>query len=241
MRDKCYTFCVGLPNNTFEKELQRKGYKYIAGVDEAGRGPLAGPVVAAAVIFPKNTKIPGLNDSKKLTSRQRLLYFKKIKKKALTFGLGIVDEVVIDKINILKASLLAMRIAVNNLTIKPQYILVDGNRRIGLFIPQKLIIGGDALSRSIAAASILAKVTRDKIMDKLNKSFPEYGFNKNKGYGTPFHLQRLKDVGPCLIHRKSFFPVKDSLLSPDLLDTQQMSLLESNRGGEFLGEQTATG
>jgi len=218
---------VGLPDNTFEKGLQRKGYKHIAGVDEAGRGPLAGPVVAAAVIFPKNTKIPGLNDSKKLTSDERLLYFKKIKKKALTFGLGIVDETVIDKINILKASLLAMKIAINNLTIKPQYILVDGNRRIGLFIPQKLIIGGDALSRSVAAASVLAKVTRDKIMDKLNESFPEYGFNKNKGYGTPFHLQRLKDVGPCPIHRKSFFPVKDPLLSPDLLDTQQMSLLES--------------
>lgn len=217
------------PNNAFEIELHQKGYKYVAGVDEAGRGPLAGPVVAAAVILKNNFKIPGLNDSKKLKPKERRSLYKMIKQNSLATGIGIVDEKKIDKLNILKASLLAMKIALNNLKIKPHYALVDGNRRIGLFIPQKLVIGGDALSCSIAAASILAKVTRDRIMEQLDKSFPEYGFAEHKGYGTPFHLNKINELGPSPIHRKSFFPIKDPSQSPDPLDTQQISLLKSFR------------
>jgi len=183
----------------------------VAGLDEVGRGPLAGPVIAAAVIL-KSGKIPeGLNDSKKLTRARREALFIEIQRAAI-FGLGEASVAEIDNLNILEASMLAMRRALKNLPQKPTACLVDGNRDPGLDLPTRCLIKGDCLSLSIAAASILAKVFRDKIMADLAKSHPEYGWEKNAGYGVPHHLKALDAVGPSPHHRKSFQPVKTLLL-----------------------------
>lgn len=192
----------------YEKSLWAQGYSLIAGVDEAGRGPLAGPVVAAAVVLKKGTLIQGINDSKKLTPIKRHELEQSIRKTAVAYSVGIVSEADIDEINIYQASLKAMRKAVLNLSDPPEYLLVDAVKVPGLAVPQKAILHGDALSCSIAAASILAKETRDRIMLEYDELFPQYGFAQHKGYGTPQHLEALKKYGPCPIHRKSFGQVR---------------------------------
>lgn len=188
----------------FEHELYKKGIEHVAGVDEAGRGPLCGPVVAAAVILPKNEKIPGVNDSKKLSEKKREELFEIIKEKAVAFSVGIVDEKVIDEINILEATRLAMKKAVEGLGVIPEHVLVDAEKHVPINVPYTSIVKGDAKSESIAAASIIAKVTRDHMIEKLDKKYPEYGFAKNKGYGTREHIQAIKEHGLCEIHRKTF-------------------------------------
>ena len=189
----------------FEKAYYEKGYKYIAGIDEAGRGPLAGPVVAGAVILPKDCLLEGVNDSKKLSEKKREKLYDDIIENALAWGVGIVDHTVIDEINILNATRKAMKLALENLKVKPDYILIDAEKKVDTNnIPYLPIIKGDALSISIGAASIIAKVTRDRIMREYDKIFPMYGFEKHKGYGTKAHVEALKEYGPCMIHRKSF-------------------------------------
>jgi len=178
---------------------------YICGIDEAGRGPLAGPVVAAACILPKDAEIFYLNDSKKLTEERRELLFDEIKEKAVSFGIGIVDEKDIDELNILQATFKAMRLAISSLKYTPSLVMVDGSMKIPeLDLRQINIVKGDARSVSIAAASILAKVTRDRMMKEYDKLYPEYGFSKHKGYGTAEHITAIKTIGPCDIHRRSF-------------------------------------
>lgn len=195
-------------NLSYERRLHRRGIKCVAGVDEVGRGPLAGPVVAAAVILPLKEKIEGLDDSKKLTPKKREELCREIKKKALAIGVGRVGHKLIDKINIGRANLLAMRKAVEKLNIAPDFLLVDGERNhIKISIPQRGISGGDRKCASIAAASIVAKVIRDKIMLRYHKKFPAYRFDQHKGYGTRLHLENLEESGPCPIHRRSFAPV----------------------------------
>ena len=192
----------------FDKLYFDKGLRFVSGIDEAGRGPLAGPVVAAAVILSEETIIEEVNDSKKLTPKKREILFDKIKSQALSYGIGIIDSVTIDKINILQATFLAMKQALNELKITPELVLVDGNHKIpGLEIKQEAIISGDAKSQSIACASILAKVTRDKIMDEYAKQYPQYLFEKHKGYGTKAHIEAIKNFGACPIHRKTFAPL----------------------------------
>jgi ribonuclease HII len=176
----------------------------IAGVDEVGRGPLAGPVVAAAVIFPPAVLIPGITDSKKLTAKQREALFPLIREKALAIGLGSVDAGEVDRINVLQAALQAMKRAVLRLTICPDLLLVDGNQPLDLTVPQQCLIRGDARSLTIGAASIVAKVIRDKMMESCHTRFPEYNFPGNKGYGTREHLEALRRYGPCPLHRRSF-------------------------------------
>ena len=185
------------------------GYKVIAGVDEAGRGPLAGPVVAAAVVLPENFDVPGINDSKKLSEKKREALFPVIKSRAIAFGIGMAEHEEIDRINILQASLLAMKRAVEALKILPDYLLIDGKFTIDSIIDQRSVIKGDALSLSIAAASILAKVSRDRMMADLDLRYPEYGFSRHKGYPTKAHKEAILTHGPCPIHRKSFRGVKD--------------------------------
>jgi ribonuclease HII len=187
-----------------EKELFSEKPLLIAGVDEVGRGPLAGPVVAAEVIFPPGVYIQGITDSKRLTPRQREYFFPLIIKRSLAFGLGCLEPREIDRINILQASLRAMEEAVFHLPIKPELVLVDGNRPLNFSLIQRCLIQGDRLSHSIGAASILAKVVRDKLMESWDCRFPQYYFHKNKGYGTPEHLTALSRYGPCLLHRLSF-------------------------------------
>jgi ribonuclease HII len=182
-------------------------YPHIAGIDEAGRGAWAGPVVAAAVIFPVDFLIPKVDDSKKLSPKAREKLFDQIKVHCVSFGIGLVESEVIDQINILEASKQAMLMAVSQLSPKPDFLLVDGNMTLATPILQKSIIDGDALSHSIAAASILAKVTRDRLMVELAKNFPDYGFEKHKGYGTKFHQEALKNHGCLAIHRKSYEPI----------------------------------
>jgi ribonuclease HII len=189
---------------TFDKKYFTKKIQYIAGVDEAGRGPLAGPVVAAAVIFNKRTNIKGINDSKQLSEKQREHLYTKIISSALAYSVSIVDHNVIDEINILNATLFAMKQAVQNLTIKPNLVLVDGNRKFQSEIPVIPIVKGDAKSFSIAAASILAKVTRDRLMKKLSRQYPVYLWEQNKGYPTRQHREIILMVGPSPLHRKSF-------------------------------------
>ncbi|MBS4027896.1 MAG: ribonuclease HII [Ignavibacteriales bacterium] len=176
----------------------------IAGVDEAGRGPLAGPVIAAAVIFPKEISLKGINDSKKLSEKQREELFPKIFEKAFSVGVGTVDNIEIDSLNILNASLEAMKRAVENLSLRPQHLLIDGNRYRSHGIPFTTIVKGDAKCFSIAAASIIAKVTRDKLMKELDEQFPVYGFAQHKGYPTKKHVEAIQKFGTCEIHRKSF-------------------------------------
>lgn len=181
-----------------------EGVRLIAGVDEAGRGPLAGPVCAAAVILPANVEIPGLNDSKKLSDKQRRELFPIIKEKAVAYGIAFASETEIDDINILQATFLAMRRAVEMLTEKPDLLLIDGNRTSDFGIPTKTVIHGDSLSASIAAASVLAKVTRDDYMLQQAELYPQYGFDVHKGYGTKAHYAALESYGHCPIHRMTF-------------------------------------
>ncbi len=191
------------PDHEMEKRIWAKG-RIPAGVDEAGRGPLAGPVVAAAVILPQSFAIDGLDDSKKLTRQQRARIFDLITSAALDYAIGVVDHEAIDSINILRASLQAMEIAVNGLGRKPDFLLIDGNQRTSLLMPQETVIKGDSRCSSIAAASIVAKVRRDEIMDRYHELYPEYNFRSHKGYPTREHLEALKRHGPCPIHRRTF-------------------------------------
>lgn len=195
----------------FERETINQGYQVIAGIDEVGRGPLAGPVVAAAVILPNGLSLPGVDDSKKLSEKKRHELVKLIEKNALAIGVGIIDEQKIDEVNIYQATKLAMVAAVNNLDIQPDFLLIDAMPLPEVSIPQASIIKGDAKSTSIAAASIIAKEIRDKMMVAYDQEFPGYDFASNAGYGTKKHLDGLKKLGITSIHRKSFAPVKDML------------------------------
>ena len=181
-----------------------QGYRAVCGVDEAGRGPLAGPVCAAAVIFPEGLVIEGVDDSKKLTEKKRELLFDIIKEKALAYSVAWASVEEIEEMNILNAAMLAMKRAVENLSVKADFALIDGNKTPQLTIPCLAIVKGDALSQSIAAASILAKVSRDRLMLELAKKYPQYHFEKHKGYGTKVHRDALLEYGPCEIHRPSF-------------------------------------
>ena len=194
-----------MPSFKIENSLYKKGFNLIAGIDEAGRGPLAGPVVSAAVIFPKNVKIKHLDDSKKLTPEKREKLYEIILEKAYSIGVGFVSESTIDKINILQATFLSMRKAIKSLNNIPDYILVDGNLAIpGTGILQRSIIKGDSIVASISAASIVAKVLRDRYMIKLDRKYPQYGFRFHKGYGTKLHFEMIVKHGLCPIHRKTF-------------------------------------
>ena len=201
-----------------EVQLRQNGFRSIAGVDEAGRGPLAGPVVAAAVILPENLHIEDLDDSKKLTPAKRDLVFDRIVSSPALYAIGIVDSEMIDRINILRATLRAMAQAVSKLSDRAEFVLVDGNQTIpGVVLPQIAVIGGDAACPAIAAASIIAKVTRDRIMDHYAALYPLYTFAQHKGYPTPDHLRELRQYGPTPIHRKTFRPVQEAI---SLLDMQ---------------------
>ena len=193
-----------MPNYEIESSLLGQGYKFICGVDEAGRGPLCGPVVAAACILPVGAEIDGLNDSKKLSAKKRDMLFDVICEKAISFSIAQATVEEIDEYNILEATLLAMRRAIDGLNVNADFALIDGNVSRGFSIPAKSVIHGDALSCSIAAASILAKVTRDRICDDLDAQYPEYGIKKHKGYGTKAHMDALRSIGPSPIHRKQF-------------------------------------
>lgn len=192
----------------YERKLYQKGFVRLAGIDEAGRGPLAGPVVAAAVILPQRFRNPGIRDSKQLTPARRLELYARIYRLSVSVGVGIVDAMEIDRINILQASLLAMSMAVRNLNPPPDYLLVDGNFPMPLNLPQRPIPHGDALSISISAASIVAKVTRDRLMERYNEDYPQYGFAGHKGYATRVHREAIRRHGCCPIHRRTFHGVK---------------------------------
>ncbi len=195
----------------FEKKATEKGFKTVAGIDEAGRGPLAGPVVSAAVILPPNFSIVDVTDSKKLSAKKRALLYDGIYEQAISVGIGIVDAVEIDRINILQASLLAMSMATLNLTPQPDCLLIDGPFRISSHLSQKPIAKGDTLSVSIAAASIVAKVTRDRLMETYHEYYPQFEFYKHKGYPTRAHKEAIREFGYCPIHRKTFRGVKECL------------------------------
>jgi ribonuclease HII len=196
-----------------ENRIFNQGYKLVAGIDEAGRGPLAGPVVAACVVLDLNFKVDPvrmnlIKDSKKLTAKKRAELFKVIEECFLEISIGICDNKTIDKINILQATFLAMKKSLGGLKHKPEFVLVDGGFKIPNYSSeQESVVGGDNLVFSIAAASIIAKVARDKIMEKIHNKYPQYGFDQHKGYGTKLHLESLKKYGPCPIHRFSFRPV----------------------------------
>lgn len=190
--------------SVFEKELRKNGYRLIGGIDEVGRGPLAGPVVTAAVILPEDCAIAGINDSKKLTAGKREELSAQIKEKAVAYSFGSASPVEIDEINILQATYRAMRRAIEGLKIKPDFLLADAVTIPGIEIPQKGIVHGDAKSITIGAASIIAKVERDAMMNEYEKVFGGYGFERNKGYGSAEHISALKELGPCPIHRRSF-------------------------------------
>ena len=188
----------------YEREAFAEGYKTVCGVDEAGRGPLAGPVCAAAVILPEGLVIDGLNDSKKLTDKKRRELYDVITEKAVCYGIAMATEREIDEINILQATFLAMQRALDKLTVKPDLALIDGNRAKDFGLPVRTIVKGDGLSASIAAASILAKVTRDRLMEDMDKIYPQYGFAVHKGYGTKRHYEALRAFGSCEMHRRTF-------------------------------------
>ena len=194
----------------YENELYKKGYKLICGIDEVGRGPLLGPVVTAAVILPIGYYNPEIKDSKKLSEKKREKLFDIISENAIDIGIGIVDEKTIDEINIYEATKVAMKKAIDNLKIKPDYVLIDA-MKLDIDIPSNSIIKGDALSESIAAASIIAKVTRDRMIDEIDKEYPMYDLKNNKGYGTKKHLDALNEYGPCKYHRYSYSPVHNSI------------------------------
>ena len=193
----------------FETTARRQGFLTIAGVDEAGRGPLAGPVVASAVILPEGLVIPGVNDSKKLTEAVRNKLYDRIMSEAVSVGVGISDSLTVDRINILQATLRAMESAVKLLTSCPDCLLIDGISKTSLDIHQKTIKKGDSLSQSIAAASIVAKVTRDRIMEEYDRQYPQYGFARHKGYGSASHLAAIAEFAPCPIHRYTFRGVRE--------------------------------
>ena len=197
------TLCVD-PMWTFETEARKQGFTCIAGIDEAGRGPLAGPVVSAAVILPDNFLCPGITDSKKLSEKKREILFPQIMDRAIAVGVGMADHLEIDRINVLAAALLSMKRALDDLSVAPDHLLIDGKFTIDSPLPQQAIIKGDSLSISIAAASIIAKVTRDRMMKDLSKTYPAYGFEQHKGYPTKAHKAAIAAHGPCPVHRKSF-------------------------------------
>lgn len=188
----------------YEQKYFDQGVKLICGVDEAGRGPLAGPVCAAAVILPANIQIPGLNDSKKLSDKKRRELYPLIKEQAIAYAIAFANHEEIDNINILQATYLAMERAINSLQMKPEIALIDGNRAKDFGLPVETVVGGDGCSASIAAASVLAKVTRDDVMLEMAKEYPGYGFEIHKGYGTKAHYAALTEMGPCAIHRMTF-------------------------------------
>ena len=188
----------------YEHICYDEGFEIVCGIDEAGRGPLAGPVCAAAVILPRDLEIEGLNDSKKLSDKRRRALFDEIIAQAITYGIAFATEQEIDEINILQATFLAMRRALAQLSIQPSIALIDGNRETDFGLPVRTIVKGDSLSANIAAASILAKVTRDDFMLEQAKLYPEYGFDVHKGYGTKAHYEALRKYGPCPIHRRTF-------------------------------------
>lgn len=201
-------YLCSLDNMRYEKELYKNNITLIAGVDEVGRGPLIGPVVASAVILPKDYVLKGLTDSKKLSEKKRDYYYDIIKKDALAIGIGVIDNNIIDEVNIYEATKLAMKEAINNLSIKPEHILIDA-MKLDIDIPTTSIIKGDFKSQTIAAASVIAKVTRDKMMYELDKEYPEYNFKNNKGYPTKDHLDAIEKHGILKQHRNSYGPVRD--------------------------------
>lgn len=195
----------------FEEQARKNGYQAVAGIDEAGRGPLAGPVVAAAVILPENFLLPGLNDSKQLSEKQRELFYPRIRESASAVGVGVATASEIDQVNILQATLLAMQRAVSRLQVNADYLLIDGITPLPVQLPQQTLKKGDSRSLSIAAASVIAKVVRDRIMLAVDRQFPDYGFAKHKGYGTVLHRQAIAENGPIKLHRKSFGGVREHL------------------------------
>ncbi|NNM44083.1 MAG: ribonuclease HII [Chlamydiae bacterium] len=198
----------------FETKARQRGYKIIAGVDEAGRGPLAGPVVAAACILPENCILPGLDDSKKLNELERAVLYKQITENPeIVSAVAVVACGTIDVINVLQASLYAMSLAIQKLSVQPEFVLVDGPYVPKIGMPAEAVVDGDALSASIAAASIIAKWTRDQIMEEYHQIWPEYGFDKHKGYATQLHRKAIENYGLCPIHRKSFAPVREAFLA----------------------------
>ena len=199
----------------FEARARASGFTCIAGLDEAGRGPLAGPVVAAAVVLPDGLLIPGLTDSKQVREQERERLFDVIREQAVCFGIGVVDEQTIDEVNILQATIIAMERALAPLNPRPDYLLLDAITLPRIPLPQKPLIKGDSRSHSISAASILAKVTRDRLMLELHEKYPRYNFHKHKGYGTNEHLALLREHGPCDAHRKTFNPVARMLRGGD--------------------------
>ena len=188
----------------FERQARREGFAAVCGIDEAGRGPLAGPVFAAAVILPEHCGIEGIDDSKKLSPKKREQLFGEIENGAVAYGIGFATEQEIDRVNILQATFLAMKRAFDALAVRPDLALVDGNRMPQLGVETRTIIKGDSLSASIGAASILAKVSRDRLMLQIDGLYPQYGFARHKGYGTALHVEMLKKYGPCPVHRRSF-------------------------------------
>ena len=199
----------------YEEKLINDGVKLIGGIDEVGRGPLVGPVVAACVILPINYELPGLNDSKKLTEKRREEFYKILMQDAISIGIGIIDEKIIDEVNIYEATKLAMKDAINNCQIKPEHVLIDA-MRLDIDIPSTSIIKGDAKSLSIAAASVIAKVTRDHMLIELDKTYPMYDFKHNKGYPTKKHVEAIYKYGITPFHRKTFSPVKEYLNNKEL-------------------------
>ncbi|MFH1386700.1 MAG: ribonuclease HII [bacterium] len=188
-----------------ERQLWTNGFRFVAGVDEVGRGPLAGPIVAAAVIFPQGVKISGLDDSKKLSPQRRAELYIWIKAKALAVSVALINHTTIDRINVGKANIKVLELAIGELKIAPDFVLVDGARnKLNISHPQKAINKGDGKYASVAAASIIAKVTRDSLMVEYDRQYPEYGFSRHKGYGTREHLKNISKFGPCEIHRRSF-------------------------------------
>jgi len=202
-----------------EEALRGEGFARIAGVDEAGRGPLAGPVIAAAAILPPRCRLPGLHDSKLLTADERDRLYELIRKRAVAIGVGIADARMIDRMNVLEATRWAMREAVEQLDPQPDLLLVDGRESLSTMIAQRAVVGGDHLCASIAAASIVAKVMRDRMMGEIDAMYPAYGFRAHKGYGTRDHQAKLLELGPCPEHRMSFAPVK--ALSQGVLPLQE--------------------
>lgn len=200
----------------YEKKLYKKGINLIGGIDEVGRGPLVGPVVAACVILPKNFYHEDIKDSKKISEKKRERLYDLIMENALSIGIGVIDSQRIDEINIYEATKEAMILAVNNMKIKPEYLLIDA-MKLNIDIPYEAIIKGDAKSESIAAASIIAKVTRDRMLIELDKEYPMYGFKKNKGYGTKEHLEAIKKYGVINSHRRSFKPVMDAITEEKMM------------------------
>lgn len=202
---RSYSKLKGLPTNLrIERPIWERHITYVAGVDESGRGPLAGPVVAAAVIFRPYEHLPGVKDSKELLPRERQESFELIREKAVSIGVGIIGNQVVDEINIRQATLQAMKRAILSLSVQPEYVLIDGRDELESFDNQESIIDGDRLSFTISAASIIAKVTRDRIMGRYHQKYPQFGFLHNKGYATRFHREMIKKFGSCQIHRKTF-------------------------------------